>query len=80
MIAPIDGTASLVIRDAAGTQVFSHDLKGSTADTTSSGMPGNWTIDLAFTGVNGDIVFEAKRGVRDLTVSTTTTGKSMFGN
>jgi hypothetical protein len=76
-LTPISGTASMTIHDAAGTQVYAHGLNGDAADTTAAGMPGNWTIDLAFTNVNGDIVFEVKRAPRDLTVSATTSGTNV---
>jgi len=73
----ISGTASMTVKDAAGTQVYAHDLNGDAADTTSAGMPGSWTVDLAFTNVNGDIVFEIKKGVRDILVTAATTGTNL---
>src|SRR5262245_59169770 len=35
-LAPIQGTASITIKDNAGNQVYTHDLKGDAADTTTA--------------------------------------------
>src|SRR5262249_17721585 len=43
------GAGTIVVKDAAGTQVYTHDLTTDAADTTSSGSSGDWTIILTFT-------------------------------
>ena len=72
--AAILGTARILIRDAAGTEVYSHDLKVNGVDTTAWGTPGDWTIDLTFAAANGDVVFQATKAPRTLTVANVTEG------
>jgi hypothetical protein len=74
---PVTGTATIMIRDAAGTQVYSHDLKDNVTDTTAAGMSGNWSVDFSFGAARGDIVVEVRRAQRDLTATTTTTGSNL---
>jgi hypothetical protein len=74
---PVTGTATVTIRDAMGTQVYSHDLKDNVADTTTVGTAGNWSVDFSFGVAKGDIVVEVKRAPRDLTATTTTTGSNL---
>ena len=73
----LTGSASVTIRDASGTQVYAHDLREELVDTTAAGAPGNWTVDLAFTGVLGNAIFEAVKAPRDLTVTAETTGANL---
>jgi hypothetical protein len=71
--AAITGTARIVIHDAAGVEVYARDLKVAGVDTTAIGTPGDWTIDLTFAVANGDIVFQALKAPRNLTVTNVTT-------
>jgi hypothetical protein len=73
-LATLTGTGNIEVKDMAGKVVWTHDLKESLQDTTVTGAPGNWTVNLSFVNVNGDIIFELKRAPRDLIVTTTTTG------
>jgi hypothetical protein len=73
-LGPISGTATLTIRDGAGTQLYTHDLKENLSDTTIAGVPGDWALELIFVSINGDIVFNVRKAPRDLTVSAVTTG------
>jgi hypothetical protein len=72
--AAILGTARVLVRDAAGTEVYARDLKTNGVDTTAWGTPGDWTIDLTFAGANGDVVFQAVKSPRTLTVTNLTEG------
>jgi len=71
---PIQGTARLIMHDPTGKEVFNHDLKENGVDTTATGTPGDWTIDVSFASANGDIVFQAQKATRNLTVTNVSTG------
>ncbi|MFT5098623.1 MAG: hypothetical protein ACI9HY_000732 [Planctomycetaceae bacterium] len=55
------GTASLVIKDSAGTTVYSKNLSPSLNEPTTIGVAGNWTIELTLTNYRGTINFEAQK-------------------
>ena len=42
------GTATLVVKDAAGTQVYSHNLAENGTFVTTTGPTGAWTIEIVF--------------------------------
>ena len=43
-----DGTATLVVRDSAGTQVYSRNLAENGTFVTTAGTTGAWTIEIVF--------------------------------
>ena len=51
------GEARLILRDAAGTEVFDGTLTAALDDVSDLGVAGEWTIDLALTGYSGSIRF-----------------------
>lgn len=55
------GTATLRIRDSVGAQVFSNDLKANGTFVTGTGVTGNWTIEVALSGVTGTINFRVQK-------------------
>ncbi len=56
------GTVTLVIRDAAGQQVYSGPLNGQTGSVpTSPGTPGAWTIEVTFANATGTINFRVQK-------------------
>jgi len=56
------GTATLTIKDAAGTQVYSGALVSSgTVMTSPSGVAGNWTIIVTLTNVSGTLNFRVQK-------------------
>jgi len=56
------GTATLTIRDALGTQLYSNDLRADGNFVTTSGAAGAWTIEVALTGVSGAVSFRVQKG------------------
>ena len=56
-----DGSASMVIRDAAGVQVYSSDLKASGTDQSAVGEPGDWTVQVFFTDFDGTANFRVEK-------------------
>ena len=56
------GTATLTIKDAANTQVYSGALVSSgTVMTNPSGAAGNWTIIVTLTNVSGTLNFRVQK-------------------
>ncbi len=55
------GTATLVILDNNGTQVYTKDLSANGTFTTSVGVTGNWTIRVTLTSNSGDLNFRAQK-------------------
>ncbi len=56
------GTATLTIKDAAGTQVYLGALASSgTVMTSPSGVSGNWTIIVTLTNVSGTLNFRVQK-------------------
>lgn len=51
-----NGSASLVILDADGTQVYSSPLVASGTDATGAGTAGAWTIRVVMKGIDADQV------------------------
>ena len=68
----------MVIKDAAGTTVYSKDLKDVGAqDTSAAGTSGNWTVDVTLAAAMGNFIFEVRKAPRSLTVTATTTGTNL---
>ena len=55
------GTATLVILDNNGTQVYSGNLASNGTFATSTGVTGNWTIRVTLTNQSGDLNFRAQK-------------------
>jgi hypothetical protein len=56
------GSVTLVILDAAGTQVYSRSLAENGSFTTTAGQTGNWTIRVVYSGADASVVnFRAQR-------------------
>lgn len=55
------GSASLVILDNNGTQVYSNNLSANGTFTTSAGVTGSWTIRVTLTNNSGDLNFRAQK-------------------
>jgi hypothetical protein len=56
------GTATLIVRDASGTQRYSGDLKTGGTFTTASGTSGTWQIEVRLDDVAGFVSFRVQRG------------------
>ena len=56
------GSATLIIRDAAGTQVYSRSLSDNGTFSSSAGTAGTWTIRVVFSGTSGTINFRSDKG------------------
>jgi len=54
------GTATLTIKDAASTQVYSGSLASPSTDT-SAGTAGSWTIEVKLSGVTGTLNFRVQK-------------------
>ncbi|MFT6502422.1 MAG: hypothetical protein ACJASQ_002548 [Crocinitomicaceae bacterium] len=52
-----EGTATLTIEDAQGTEVYTKDLSVDGSFTSSTGVSGNWTITVDLSKVKGDLNF-----------------------
>ena len=57
----LTGTASLVVLDAAGTQVYSRSLTDNGTFVTSAGTAGMWTVRINFSNVSGAVNFRLQR-------------------
>ncbi|HSA92629.1 MAG TPA: hypothetical protein VLE48_06415 [Terriglobales bacterium] len=55
------GTASLTIRDSAGTVVYSGDLRNNGTFVTNAGPSGGWTIAVSLSGVSGTLNFRVQK-------------------
>jgi hypothetical protein len=55
------GDATLVLKDNAGTTVYSKSLKSNGTFTTTAGVAGNWTIQLLANRVSGTLNFRAQK-------------------
>lgn len=56
------GSATLVIRDAAGTQVYSRSLSDNGTFDTSADTAGTWTIRVVFSSTSGTVNFRSDKG------------------
>jgi hypothetical protein len=59
--APSAGTARLVVRDAAGAEVYRRDLTANGTFQTSSGAPGRSRIRVELTDASGAVHFPVQR-------------------
>lgn len=55
------GSTRLVIKDAAGTTVYSKALSPSLNEPTSAGVAGTWTVQLTLTSYTGTLNFLAQK-------------------
>lgn len=55
------GTATLTIRDASGTQVYTKDLNANGTFQTIAGTTGAWTIQVVFTNWSGTVNFRVQK-------------------
>ena len=55
------GSATLVIRDAVGTQVYSRSLSDNGTFNSTAGTAGTWSIRIVFSGTSGTINFRADK-------------------
>ncbi len=56
------GTVTLLIKDAAGVQVYSGPLNGQAGSvSTSAGTAGAWTIEVDFSNATGTINFRVQK-------------------
>jgi hypothetical protein len=55
------GSTALVIKDAAGTTVYSKALAPSLNEPTSTGVAGAWSIELTLNGYSGTLNFRAQK-------------------
>ena len=57
----LQGTATLVVLDAAGTQVYSRSLLEDGTFQTAAGTTGNWTVRVHFSRASGSANFRLQR-------------------
>lgn len=57
----LSGAVSLVVLDAAGTQVYSRSLSENGTFTTAVGKPGNWTVRVRFAQASGAVNFRLQK-------------------
>jgi hypothetical protein len=55
------GSATLVIRDAAGVQVYSRSLAEDGTFTTGTGAAGAWNVRVVYSGASGTVNFRADK-------------------
>jgi hypothetical protein len=55
------GTATLTIRDDAGTEVYSANLTDNGTFTTAAGVTGSWEIVVALNDCDGDLNFRVEK-------------------
>ena len=56
-----NGTATLVLRDASGTQRYSGNLRETGTFTSAAGTSGNWTIEVRLSDVSGTVNFRVQK-------------------
>lgn len=57
----LTGTVSLVVLDAAGSQVYSRSLAENGTFSTTPGTAGNWTVRVQFSRAGGAVNFRLQR-------------------
>lgn len=57
------GTATLVIRDANGTQVYSRSLADNGTFVSSAGVAGSWTVSVTYASVDATVNFRVDKGI-----------------
>jgi hypothetical protein len=56
------GTATLVIRDANGTQVYSRSLADNGTFVSTAGAAGTWTVSVTYASVDATVNFRVDKG------------------
>ncbi len=56
------GTATLIIRDNAGAEVYRRSLSENGTFVTSGGAAGTWTVRIEVTSYSGTLNFRAQKG------------------
>jgi hypothetical protein len=59
--AMVSGSAFVTIKDAAGVQVYSSELKASGVETSAIGTAGTWNITVGFSNFDGTSNFRAEK-------------------
>jgi hypothetical protein len=57
----VSGTASLLLRDASGTERYNGNLRNTGTFTSTAGTSGNWTIEVRLTDVTGTVNFRVQK-------------------
>lgn len=55
------GTAVIIIKDSAGTQIYSAGLQNNGSFQSATGQTGNWTIQVVLQGYSGTINFRVQK-------------------
>ncbi len=55
------GTATLVLRDSTGAQVYSHSLTDNGTFVSLAGAPSAWSMQVILTNVSGTLNFRAQK-------------------
>ncbi len=55
------GTARVMVRDANGVMVYDHALVPSLNETTATGQPGTWTVNLVLVDYSGTLNFRLQK-------------------
>lgn len=55
------GTATVTLRDASGTQVYTRNLATTGTFVSSTGTPGNWRIDVRLEDVTATLNFRVQK-------------------
>jgi hypothetical protein len=55
------GSISVVITDAAGTQVYSRSLSDNGTFVTADGVAGAWKIRVVYSGASGTVNFRVEK-------------------
>jgi hypothetical protein len=55
------GSATLVIRDASGAQVYSHSLADNGTFSSSAGTAGAWSIRVTYSGASATVNFRVDK-------------------
>ena len=56
------GSAKLIVKDAAGTAVYSRSLKENGTFPTTAGTPGSWLIRVELSDTDGTLNFRVQKG------------------
>lgn len=56
------GTATLIIRDANGTQVYNRSLAENGTFSSSAGTAGIWTVRVVYVGADATVNFRVDKG------------------
>jgi len=56
------GSATLVLRDANGVEVYNHSLSDNGTFSSSAGTAGGWTVRVTYTATSATVNFRADKG------------------